>query len=248
MAGGGSSNTGGGSPTIVTGVPSQAKPLNLLDAVSEIQQMCALEKKMTEEEYMDKNFFTVKQKLDFMAVGLRNAFLHFLFTLIATPIAIGVLHNLIHLFGDYRITAFDEAYAVFLSFSLSIGFGLFLSSLKDCYIGVLSKSMINSLFSGLIIGELIKVATTAAIYAVIYLSITPQSIVSLLSYLSYHLQWLMVRLHPNYNAIFNWLMAFRDVFPLSTVFVFLSGVFMVGIPATAIYVTALIRRRMSEEL
>ncbi len=241
-------NSSGGSPTVITGMPTQQRPLNLLDAVSEIQQMCAIEKRMTEEDYMDKNFFTTKQRIDFFAVGARNALLHFLFTLVATPITIAVLHNLIHLFGDRNITLFDEIYALILSFSLSIGFGVFLSTLKECHVGVISKAMINSLFGGLIFGETLKFGLSAAIYAVLYLSITPDNVVAFLKFLNAHFYPLMVKLHANYLAMYYWIMKFRNVFPLATAFIFLSGVFMVGIPAGVIYLGSLKNKRLPEEL
>lgn len=243
-----SQNQTGGGTTVVTGMPVQRKPLNLLDAVSEIQQMCAIEKKMVETDYMDGNFFTTKQRIDFFSVGLRNAFLHFFFTLLITPISIAVLHNLIHLFGDRKITTFDEIYALILAFSVSIGFGVFLTTLRECYLGVISKAMIKNLFGGLVFGEAVKIALTAIIYAIIYNSITPESVVSFISFLNAHFSSLMMRLHADYTAMYYWILKFRDVFPLSTVFVFLSGVFMVGIPFAVIFMTSFFQRRLPDEL
>lgn len=240
--------TSSGGTTVVTGMPVQKKPLNLLDAVSEIQQMCAIEKRMAEEDYMDKNFFTTKQRIDYFAVGARNAFLHFFFALIATPIAIAVLHNLIHLFGDRKMTVFDEIYALILTFSVSLGFGIFLATLRECYLGVISKSMIKSLFGGLIFGETIKVAFSAIIYALIYVSITPRTVAAFINFLNAHFNSLMVRLNANYVAMYYWIMRFKDVFPLSMVFVFLSAVFMVGIPFAVIFLTSMFQKRLPEEL
>ena len=238
----------GGGTTVVTGMPVQKKPLNLLDAVSEIQQMCAIEKRMTETDYMDKNFFTTKQTVDYFTVGARNALLHFFFALIATPIAIAVLHNLIHLFGDKNMTVFDEIYALILTFSVSLGFGIFLATLRECYLGIISKAMIKSLFSGLIFGEIIKVVFSGIIYAVIYLSITPQTVADLIKFLNAHFGTIMFRLHANYVAMYYWIMKFRDVFPLAAVFVLLSAVFMVGIPGVVIFSVSLRQRRLPEEL
>lgn len=238
----------GGGTTIVTGISAQKKPLNLLDAVSEIQQMCAIEKKMNEGDYIDKNFFTTKQAVDYFAVGARNALLHFFFTLIATPIAIAVLHNLIHLFGDRKMNFFDELYALILTFSVSIGFGIFLATLRECYLGVISKAMIKSLFSGLIFGEVVKVAVSAIIYALIYVSITPQTVYSFIQFLNNHFRTLMFRLHADYTAMYYWILKFRDVFPLATVFIVLSAFFMVGLPFIIIFVTSKFKKRLPEEL
>ena len=242
----GSSGSGGGSPTIVTGVSPEQRPLNLLNAVSDIQQISAVERGMTNP--LDKNYLTVQQRVDFFVIGVKNALTHFLFTLFFTPLTVGVLHNLIHIFGDRQLTWFDEAYALVLAFSISLGFGFFLASLRDCYVGTLSKGMIRNLFSGLAVGEFVKLVLSAIIYQIIYILLTPNSVASLLLSLNNHFGGLMAYLHVNYTAMYYWILKFRGVFPISTVFIFISSFFMVGIPIIALLISTYKKRKYTDDL
>ena len=232
MAGSQSSGQGG-SPTVITSVQPPSKPLNLLDAVSEIQQMSALEKNM--EQSLDKNFLTTKQRIDFFAVGTRNAFLHFFFTLFITPFIVAVFHHLIHIFGDSNLTIFDEVYAIILAFSLSLGFGFFLATLRECYVGTITKGMVNSLFSGLAFGETVKAALAAIIYSFIYISMTPAVIASFIIFMNKHFASILLKLHVNYTSMYYWLIQFRDVFPVAAVFILISSILMIGIPIVALF-------------
>lgn len=227
---------GGGSSTIISNPAMLSKPLNLIQAVSEIQQMGSIEKNMA--EVMDKDYFPIGMQLDFMSVGFKNTLTHLLLSLFFTPITIGVLDDLIPIFGDVHFNAIDYIYAILLSFSMSIGFGLFLTQLKRSYVGTITKNMIKYLFTGLILGEALKVFICAIVYNLIYTFFTPEKIYKIVYYFQQHT--LLTRMHLdnkiNYVDIFNWMVHFRNVFPVATVFVLIASLVMVLPPVLAIVI------------
>jgi hypothetical protein len=62
----------------------------------------------------------------------------------------------IPIFGDAAPTLFDQIYALLLVLGFSLGYGFFLATLKSCYIGNISKSMIRNLLGGVVIGAVAK--------------------------------------------------------------------------------------------
>lgn len=218
----------GGSPTVVTSIQPPQKPLNLLMAVSEIQQWSAVEKNSTTP--IEKNYLTTQQRFDFFSVGIKNVFTHFIFTLFFTPFTVAVLQNLIHVFGDKKLTLFDEIYALILTFSVSLGFGVFLSSLKDCYVGNITKGMIKNLFTGIFMGEIFKDFIAAFLYFELYEIISPNNVSKFLLFLNKYIGSLLVKIHTNYTAVYYWILKFREVLPISVVFVVISSVLFAGIP------------------
>ncbi|MEM4071552.1 MAG: hypothetical protein QXO58_05965, partial [Thermoplasmata archaeon] len=229
-------NSQGGGSTIVTGVQPPQKPLNLLNAVSEIQQFGAIEVNMAQQ--LNKNYFTTQNRVDFFTIGLKNAITHLFFTIIFTPLSVGVIDNLIHLFGDKNLSLFDRIYALFLSLSISIGFAIFLSSLKNSYVGTVSKAMIRSLFEGLLFGEIFKVLVSFLVYQFIYIQMTPEHIVSFLLFLHKYFRPLLIKLNFNYLSAFHWLLNFRDVFPLAELLILVSSVILVAVPISIIMFSA----------
>lgn len=233
MAGSSQGNQGGG--TVITGVQPPQKPLNLLNAVGEIQQWGSIEKHM--EEQLDSNYFTTQNRIDFFTIGIKNALTHLLFTLIFTPLSVGVLDDLIHIFGDKQLTVIDEIYAVFLMFSVSIGFAIFLSTLKSCYVGTVSKLMIKNLFQGLLTGEIFKIIVAFIVYQIIYNQMSPEHITKFLLFLHKYMGSLMAKLHFNYLKAFYWLLNFREVFPVSMLFILIGSVILAGVPTAVIFIT-----------
>ena len=245
MPAGKTTDSQGGSTVITTTGPMQ-KPLNLLQAVSDIQRWCAMEKDAVSE--IDKNYLTIQERYDFFAVGIKNAFTHFFFTLFLTPLTVAVLHRIIHIFGDEQLSIFDQAYALLLAFSVSLGFGIFLSSLKSCYVGNITKGMINNLFGGILIGETIKDILLIFIYIFIYYHITPQNVISFILFLHKYLGTFLAKLHVDYTQMFYWIMQWKDVFSVSAVFVVISSVLFAVIPFVVIIVSSLFAKPSSEEL
>jgi hypothetical protein len=244
MAGGSQQSSSGGGGTVITGIQPPQKPLNLLNAVSEIQLYGSIEKDL--DVPMDKNYFTIQNNIDFFTIGVKNSLTHLFFTLFFTPLAVGVLDNLIHLFGDKQLTTFDRIYALFLSLSVSIGFAIFLSTLKSSYVGTISKAMIKSLFEGLVFGEIVKVIISFLVYQFIYISMTPSHIANFVLFLHKYFHNILDKFHVNYSHMFLWLVNFRDVFPLSELLILVSSLILVLIPITTIAVTTYMHKKNAE--
>jgi hypothetical protein len=241
MAGG---NQQGGGGTVITGIQPPQKPLNLLNAVSEIQLYGSIEKDLTVP--MDKNYFTIQNSIDFFTVGFKNAITHLFFTLMFTPLSVGVLDNLIHVFGDKQLTTFDRIYALFLTLSISIGFAIFLSSLKSSYVGTISKAMIKSLFEGLVFGELFKVIVSFLVYQFIYIQMSPMHLAKFVLFLHKYFHNLLDKFHVDYSHMFLWLVSFREVFPLSELLILISSMILLLVPIINIAVTTYMQKKSAE--
>ncbi len=221
---------GGGGDVVVTNSGNKlGKPLNLLMAVDEIQHVAAMEESMSET--LSKQYLSVKQRLDFFAVGFRNAFISGFFMALLTPLAIGVIEKVIKIFGDAQPTFFDEVYAIILSLSFSLGYGLFLTSLRNSYVGTVSKGMIQNLFGGLAFGALLKFFIIFLLFNWIYIESTPQHVIAALQFIHRYMQ--TVNLVPVYYFI----MKFRDVLLISAVVVGVASFLLIMIPIAALFIS-----------
>jgi len=230
----------GNNPVIVSNTGDFQKPLNLLQAISEIQHVAALETNM--EEPLNNNFLSVKQRIDFMAVGFKNGMLNGLIAALLTPISLGVLKEYIPIFGDHKLTFFDEVYAFLLTIGFSLGFAIFLSSLRKCYVGTISKGMIRNLFGGMFAGILIKVMIVFLLYNWIFIELTPQHVYSMLAYIH--------KYFPNANLVpaYYWILKFKTVFPESIVIVALTSMLVIVIPLITLFITIMRNKVQKEEL
>jgi len=225
MAGGGK---GDGDVVVTNSGNKLGKPLNLLMAVDEIQHVAAMESTMSEP--LSKQYLSTKQRLDFFAVGFRNAFISGFFMALLTPLAIGVIEKVIRIFGDAQPTFFDEVYAIVLSLSFSLGYGLFLTSLRNSYSGTVSKGMIQNLFGGLAFGATLKFFIIFLLFNWIYVESTPQHIYSVLKFIHKYMQGV------NFIPVYHFLLKFRDVLLISGVVVGIASFLLIAIPVTALFV------------
>ncbi len=229
---------GGNDTVLVAGMGDFRKPLNLLQAIEEIQHVAAMEIGM--DEPLNSNFLALRQRLDFMAVGFRNGIINGLITAILTPFALGVIDNIIPIFGEHHLTTFDEIYAFLLAIGFSLGFAIFLSSLHKCYVGTVSKGMIRNLFGGMFGGIILKVFIVFLIYNWIFIELTPEHVYSMLMFLHKYLT------HVNFIPVYNWILKFKYVLPESIVFIALTSLLMVLIPSITLFITT-IRHKTRKE-
>ena len=230
---------GGGETVVMTGTGDFKKPLNLLQAIEEIQHMSAIEKSM--DEPLDKNFFSTKQRWDFFMMGARNGFLNGFITALLTPLAFGVLDKMIPLFGDKQLTTFDEIYAFMLAMGFSLGLAIFLSTLHKCYVGTISKGMILNLFGGMFAGITVKVSIVFVVFNWLFVFLNPQHVYSALLFIHKYLP------HTNLVPAYYWILKFRNVFPESVVFVALSSLLVIVIPFLTLMVTSIHNRVRKEK-
>ena len=219
--------SGGGSPVVMMGGDLK-KPLNLLSAISEIQVMGAMEQDASSE--INSKFLSTIYRWDFFSIGLRNALLNGAMSLFLTPLSLGVFYKLIPVFNDTSVSLFDKIYILFFNFSMSIGFGLFLSRIKESYVGSLSKGMTKSLLGGFALGEFIKILIIFILFNWIYLEMSGRNIYHLLLFFKTHTDTVPFVKNINYAYAYFWLKSFRNVFPVSALLVLVSSLLVIGIP------------------
>lgn len=234
----GSGDRGGNDTVFVAGMGDIRKPLNLLMAIEEIQHMSAMEVDM--EEPLNKNFFALKQRFDFIAVGFKHGILNGLITALLTPLAFGVVDRLIPVFGERQLSTFDELYAFALAIAFPLGFAIFLSSLRSCYVGTISKAMIRNLFGGLFAGVLFKALIIFFAFNWLYIAMTPEHVYSFL------MQVHKILPRANLVPVYYWLLKFRYVLPESVVFVVLTSLLVVILPTITLVITSLKQRKKGE--
>ena len=211
------------------------RPRSLLDAVKEIQNMAAME--LETIEGINPMFFSLKDRLDMMIVGMKSSFLSGLIVALLTPLAIGVVERRIPIFGDTAPTLFDQTYALVLALGFSLGYGFFLATLKSCYIGNISKSMIRNLLGGVILGAVAKALIAVIIFHFLYLHFTAERVASLVILFKKALT------DGQLQSLYLRIVEFRPVLLMSSWFTVLSTLLFVSIPTLTIMVTAIKNRK-----
>jgi hypothetical protein len=211
------------------------RPKSLLDAVKEIQNMAAME--LETIEGINPMFFSLKDRLDMMIVGMKSSFLSGLIVALLTPLAIGVVERRIPIFGESAPTLFDQTYALVLALGFTLGYGFFLATLKSCYIGNISKSMIRNLLGGVIIGAVAKALIAVIIFHFLYLYFTAERVASLV------ILFRRVLTDGQLQSLYLRVVEFRPVLLMSSWFTVLSTLLFILIPTLTITVTAIKNRK-----
>lgn len=211
------------------------KPKSLLDAIKDIQNIAAMEMATTEE--VDPMFFSLKDRMDFMIIGIKNSFYSGFVVAILTPFAVGVLEKMIPLFGEEIPSLFNQIYALLLALGYSLGYALFLATLKGCYVGNLSKIMIRNLLGGIIFGAVAKTILAVVIFHFIYLSLTPTLVITILNHFK------TVVSPEKLNSAYFWIMNFKPAFLTSSWVIIFSTILFVAIPVISITLTSFLNRK-----
>jgi hypothetical protein len=217
---------------------------NLFDAISEIEFYAGAEE---EGEAITSKFFTVKQKIQFMEVGFKAAFISGLITALLSPIMVGVFENIIPVFGSYNPTIIDQLYVFLLTIGFSLGYGVFIARVGKCYSKdySITKSMVNNLMIGLTTGALLKAAFTFILFHFIYFSIlTPEHVMSWLIPLTK--KELLGLSYSNIEKVYYWIMEFRKTFITAAWFVVFTSLLLVAIPSIKILTTVIKDRRKKQ--
>jgi hypothetical protein len=229
------SGRGNSSDSVVVNQSYLERPKSLLDAVKEIQNMAAME--LETIEGINSMFFSLKDRLDMMIVGLKSSFLSGLIVALLTPLAIGVGERIIPIFGDQEPTLFDQVYALILALGFTLGYGFFLATLKSCYIGNISKSMIRNLLGGVILGAVAKALIAVIIFHFLYLYFTAERVASLV------ILFRKVLTEGQLQSLYLRTVEFRPVLLMSSWFTVLSTLLFIAIPTLTITVTAIKNRK-----
>lgn len=211
------------------------KPKSLLDAVKDIQNIAAMEMATTEE--VDQMFFSLKDRIDFMVIGIKSSFYSGMVVAILTPFAMGVIEKMIPIFGEETPSVFGQFYALLLALGYTLGFGLFLSTLSSCYVGAVSKVMIRNLLGGIIAGAVAKTFIAVVVFHFLYLFLTPERIMLALSYFK-------TAITPQrLNAAYYWIMNFKPLLLTSSWVIIFSTLLFIAIPVISIVSTSMKNRR-----
>lgn len=242
MSKGGSGSSGKDSGIYLPQTSEKIK--NLFDAISEIEFYAGSEE---EGDKISEKFFTTKQKIQFMEVGFKAAFISGMITALLAPIMVGVFEKLIPVFGSYNPTIIDQIYVFLLTIGFSLGYGIFIARVGKCYSKnySISRTMVNNLMIGLTAGALLKAGFIFLLFHFIYFNILiPENVVKWLVPLTkkgfFHLSV------ENAEKIYLWIMEFRKTFLTASWFVVFTSFLLIAIPYYKILKTIIKEKRVKQ--
>ncbi len=145
----GLSNSPKNEPTKSTVVDSSKggykPPKGLLQAISEIQQFKVIE---TGNNVIDKDFFSIQQRLDYMNVGLRSGMKEAFFMLIVFPIFGWIVPSFISFFYKTKLGIDTQMFLLLFAVMPVIAYLGLCMVLANLYKGQITKMAINALLMG----------------------------------------------------------------------------------------------------
>ncbi len=221
-------------------VPASAgaqKPHSIIDAISEIQQYYLVEKSGST---ISSDFLTVKGKLGFFEVGVKSGVISGVITTLLAPVAIGVFERYIPVFGSYEPSIFDQAFALLLAVSFSIGYAGFVSVVGKFYIGDLTRATIRSLLGGLTAGSLFKLFLAFLLFHLMYLKLDSTMIAKLLLFFDFAISY------DHMLVAHDWWLGFRPAFLTAAWVVVATTALFIVIPIASVAIQSRKTRRLME--
>lgn len=234
-----SSSTSGERGTTIIDISPPEKPKHIFKAIDEIQKYYVGE---INGSPIDPNFLSLLNRWDFWGVGFKGALFSGLVSILMTPLAIGVLEDIIPLFGSSQATTFDKIFAFALALFSSIGYALLAAHAARFYYGNMPRLMIRSLIGGITVAAILKLIVALILYHSVYLFVlTPPRVWGALEYLQPLLsrQWLV--------WFYYRVMEFKPVLLTSAWFVALSTFLFIFIPVATVIVSDYRFKRMEED-
>lgn len=223
--GGGSGDKGGGVYLTQQG----QKPKNIFEALNELEFFAASE---SEGDPIPEKFFTIKQRLEFMEVGFKSAFLSGMFTAILSPFMIGVFEKIIPVFGTYNPSIIDQLYVLLLTIGFALGYGIFISRMAKSYKYGVSKEMAKNIMIGLWTGGVFKMIFVFLLFHFIYFQVlSPEWCKKAFLYL-YEKKWLSDAVVV---SAYKFILEFRNVFLTAAWFVVGTTMLFLLIPTLRIF-------------
>lgn len=212
------------------------RPKSFLDVVSIIENYFLAEKNGNN---LPNNLLTLKGKIIISEVGFKGAAISGIISILLTPFCVGVLQKFIPIFGSYRFTIFDEVFAMALTVSFAIGYGLIIASTGKYYIGNLSKKAINWLMLGLSMAGILKIVVAFVLYNMVYIFVLDND----------RTAYYIMKLYPSVsyatlNKLFIFLMEFKSTLLVSSIFVILTTALMITVPWVCILFASRKTKRM----
>jgi len=209
------------------GVSTSTRPKSFIDVVSIIEGYFLAEK---DGNSLPSNLLTLKGKIIISEVGFKGAAISGIISILLTPFCVGVLQKYIPIFGSYEFTLFDEAFAMALTISFALGYGLIIATIGKYYIGNLSKRAINWLMMGLSAACALKIVIAFVLYNMLYVLVLDP----------HRTARFLLKFHPHVaystlDRIYTILMEFKPILLTSANFVILTTLLMICVPWIFIY-------------
>jgi len=220
----GDSGKRGGGGTYIVGSPD--KPKSFIEAYSQIERYYGLEKNGGS---IPPEMFTTKNRIEFWEVGFISTFWSGVFSIVMAPLAIGVLEEMIPVFGGSDPQPVDRILAVLLALSFTIGYTAFLARFGRYYEGSVTKLMIRSFMGGIAVSAAVKIVIALILFHFIAFTILdPHTLFDILVRFK---SWVSAE---RLEAWYSTLIAFRGVCMTSAWFVVASTLAYVLVPAVMI--------------
>lgn len=230
MSKGGGGSSGGDKGGGVYFTQQGQKPKNIFEALNELEFFAASESES--DEPIPEKFFTIKQRLEFMEVGFKSAFLSGMFTAFLSPFMIGVFEKIIPVFGTYNPSIVDQIYVFLLTVGFALGYGIFISRMAKCYRYGVSKEMAKNIMIGLWTGGLLKMFFVFLLFHFIYFQVlSPEWCQKAFLYL-YQKKWVSDSLVVD---AYKFILEFRNVFLTAAWFVVGTTMLFLLIPTLRIF-------------
>lgn len=228
------SGRGGEGPTILLGSQYE-RPKSVIEALSELQQYGAL----LGDEEIPEDFWTLKQSIDFMTVGIKESLKAGLFSVLLMPFSLGVVRKMIPIFGEAEPSLFDKVFAMMLSMGYSLGYAFLVLLVTKYYFGGrIVRKAFRDFLSGLYIGKIGVVVVGFIFYHFVYFMMTKERVA-----------WVLYKLGAQRDLVIKgviWWENFRSVFLVSSWLLVVIGVLFILIPWVGILWHRFKRRKIAK--
>ncbi len=199
------------------------KPKSLIHAISEIEQYSVAE--INSE--LPEGALPLAASLSFFEVGLKAGLLSGVITGVMTPLMMAASENLITVFGAFEPSLFNRLFSIALTITFPISYALFIfMSLTKSYAGNITRRAINNLVGGVSSGTIVKTIIVVLLFHFMcFHTFDSDAIVDKLNW--FHDLSFIPNHNLDYEAIFEWIMAFKVLLIPSAYFVaFINTIFV----------------------
>lgn len=187
------------------------KPLNMLEAVSEIQRYSVAE---SGGSNIPKDYFTLDMQMEYFMLGFKSVLHGGLFTILFMPVLMGVLMDKVHLFGHAERTMLDTVYMFAVTLMFSLAYVFFYGYAATFNAGEITKRMLANLYAGVSIGSIIKAMMSVVVYHLLYFMVfTDLNVYAVLNKLSFISADIRTK-------IFYWIQDAKEVLISSSLWIF----------------------------
>jgi len=231
----------GGAPLVISS-DKKHKPTGFIDAISQIERNNELERQGSD---IPMRLFTTGQKLEFWEVGCKSTLWSGIISILITPLAIGVIEQMIPIFGDINPSMGDQLIALLLAASFAIGYAFFLGRIGMLYDGKYTRIMIRSFLSGVFMSGIFKIVFAMIFYhTLVFVVFTEDRLSRIL--LMLHNKWFSVSM-ATLNSWYAFLLDFKDVLILSAYFITVTTTIYITVPYICIMIKKWKKRKYSLE-